>query len=76
MCVCVRAITTIDIEDNKSPSIIRNGQIGLVCLSGLTALVNVKMIEMTNQIKVGGVYCSQKQSKNSSSKCQFNIEIE
>ncbi len=29
------------------------------CLSGLTALVNVKIIQMANQIKVGGVYCSQ-----------------
>ncbi len=37
------------------------------CLSGLTALVNVKIIE-NNQIKVGGVYCSQQQSAISSTK--------
>ncbi len=34
------------------------------------------MTEMANQIKVGEVYCSQKQSTNSSAKCQFNIETE
>ncbi len=29
---------------------------------------------MANQIKVGGVYCSQKQSVNASVKRQFNVE--
>ncbi len=38
-------------------------------LIGLTALVNVKMSEMANQIKVGGVY-----SQMLSAKCQFNVE--
>ncbi len=38
-----RAVTTIDTEGD--------------CISGLTVLVNIKM--MLNQIKVGGVYCSQ-----------------
>ncbi len=41
-------------------------------LSGLTVLVNVKMTEMANQIKVGRVYWSQKQS----AKSQFNVERE
>ncbi len=84
----VRGVTTIDIEGDKSPPIIRNGQMSppifeilaliccpplrsalvrmtkksfksnifsLLCLSRLTALVNVKIIELANQIKVGGV---------------------
>ncbi len=34
------------------------------------------MTEMANQSKVGGVYCSQKQSANSSAKHQFNVERE
>ncbi len=38
-----RAVTTIDTEGD--------------CISGLTVLVNIKM--MLNQIKVGGVYCLQ-----------------
>ncbi len=46
----------------------------LVCLCGLTALVNVKINEMANQIRVGRVYCSQKQSLNSRVNRQFNIE--
>ncbi len=41
-------------------------------LSGLTVLVNVKMTEMANQIKVGGVYHSQMLS----AKRQFNVERE
>ncbi len=41
-------------------------------LSGLTAHVNVKMTEMANQIKVGGVYHSQMLS----AKRQFNVERE
>jgi len=39
-------------------------------ISGLTAFVNVKMTEMANQIKVGGVYCSQEQS----AKPHFNVK--
>ncbi len=46
------------------------------CLSGLTVLVNVKIIEMSNQIKVGRVYRLQQQSANSSTKRQFNVERE
>ncbi len=42
----------------------------------ITAVVNVKIIEMANQIKVSGVYCSQKQSTNSSTTHQFNVERE
>ncbi len=36
----------------------------------------VKIIEMANQMKVDGIYCSQKQSLNSSAKCLFNVEME
>jgi len=39
--------------------------------SGLTVLVNVKMIEMANQIKEGGLYCSQTQNMNSNETPQF-----
>lgn len=49
---------------------------GLVCLSVLTTLVNVKINEMTNQIKVGRVYRSQKQRANFRLKSQFNAERE
>lgn len=38
--------------------------------------VHVKMIEMTNQIKVGGVYGLHKQNANFIAKHQFNTERE
>ncbi len=38
----------------------------------VTMLVSVKMTEMANQIKVGGVY----HSHALSAKCQFNVERE
>lgn len=30
----------------------------LICHSGLTAIVSVKMTDLANQIKEGGLYCS------------------
>ncbi len=44
----------------------------LVCLRGLT----VKIIDLANQIKAGRLYCSQKQSADSSTTRQFNVERE
>ncbi len=42
-----------------------------VCLSCPSALINVKMIEMANQIKEGGACCFQNLSTNSSLMLQF-----
>lgn len=44
-------------------------------LSDLTMLINVKVIRMASQIKIGGFYFSQKQSANSSANCQF-VKVE
>ncbi len=46
----------------RMTKIIKSYIFSLVCPSGLTALVNFKIIEMANQIKVVRVYHSQKQS--------------
>ena len=56
--ICFSAVTIslcMGEKDQAQPTIVVVKQT-LVCFaSGLTALVNVKMIEMANQIKVGGV---------------------
>ncbi len=47
--------------------------LNVFCVSGSTALVNVKMIEMFNQI-MADVYCSQKQRAQISERSGFNVE--